>query len=169
MYKHRGDVPKIKEGWVGKAKGLLQVIWERGFIDTNNLASSTLTGRKNLLGNMDVSLSLRHLMAIGPDFLNEEGMIEHIGAKLGVKVMLDNVCRRKSFQLSAFESSQKRARQYLSAYHAIDSGQVSAQIQQDCSKYGPVGLKKLLAKFRTHRYAIDDFDFKLLMNPDQKS
>jgi hypothetical protein len=77
-----------------------------------------------------------------------------------------------SAQVNSVERIQKfakRAWQYLNAYHAIDSGQVSAQIQQDCSKYGPVGLKKLLAKFRTHRYAIDDFDFKLLMNPDQKS
>ncbi len=28
---------KILEGWQGKVKGLLQVLWERGFIDPNNL------------------------------------------------------------------------------------------------------------------------------------
>ena len=61
--------------------------------------------------------------------------------------------------------ARRGARQYLVAYHAIDSGQVSAGIQQDCSKYGPVGLEKLLGKFRTHRCAMD-FDFKFVMNPD---
>ena len=59
----------------------------------------------------------------------------------------------------------KRARQYLLAYHAIDSGQVSAEVQQECSKYGPVALEKLLREFRTHRCAMD-FDFKFVMNPD---
>ena len=43
-------VPKIKEGWVGKAKGLLQVLWERGYIETSKLSSYTLTGRKDELG-----------------------------------------------------------------------------------------------------------------------
>ena len=61
----------------------------------------------------------------------------------------------------------KRARQYLLAYHAIDSGQVSAEVQQECSKYGPVALEKLLREFRTHR-CVMDFDFKFVMNPDQK-
>ena len=35
---------KILEGWQGKAKGLLQVLWERGFIDPNNLDRYTLNG-----------------------------------------------------------------------------------------------------------------------------
>ena len=26
-----------KEDWMGKPKGLLQILWERGFIDKNNL------------------------------------------------------------------------------------------------------------------------------------
>ena len=76
----------------GKAKGLLQVLWERGFIYTSKVSSYTLTRRKNELGNVDVSLSLKHLMAMCPDFLYEEGMMEHIGAKLGVKVMLTPKC-----------------------------------------------------------------------------
>jgi hypothetical protein len=37
---------------------------------------------------VDLSLSLRQIMAMCPDFLNEEGMIEHVGAKLDVEVML---------------------------------------------------------------------------------
>ena len=44
----------------------------------------------------------------------------------------------------------KRARHYLLAYHALDSGQVSAKILQDYAKYGPVGMEKLLGNFNTH-------------------
>jgi hypothetical protein len=201
------EVPKIKEGWVGKAKGLLQVLWERGFIDTNKLSSYTLTGRKDELGNVDLCFSLRHLMAMCPDFLNEEGMMEHVGSKLGVEVMLTPKCHAEiagegveymwacskgayrnltlkekkgkenfiagvrhclSSQVISVQRIRKfarRARQYLLAYHAIDSGQCSAKVQQECSKYGPVALEKLVGKFKTHRCAMD-FDFKFVMNPD---
>ena len=38
-----------KEGWMGKPKGLLQILWERGFIDEQNLNLYTLKGRKNQL------------------------------------------------------------------------------------------------------------------------
>jgi hypothetical protein len=89
---NRSHTPKIKEGWLGKAKGLLQVLWERGFIETNKLSSYTLTGKKNEFGIVDESLSLRHLMSMCPDFLNEEGMMEHIGKRLGVEVMLTPKC-----------------------------------------------------------------------------
>jgi hypothetical protein len=82
---NRGDTPKIKEGWLGKPKGLLQVLWERGFVDTNKLSSYTLTGKKNEFGIVDESLSLRHLMSMCPDFLNEEGMMEHIGKNSELK------------------------------------------------------------------------------------
>jgi hypothetical protein len=201
------EVPKIKEGWVGKAKGLLQVLWERGFIDTNKLSSYTLTGRKDALGNVDLSFSLLHLMELCPDFLNEEGMMQHVGTKLGVEVMLTPKCHAEmagegveymwacskgayrnltlkekkgkenfmtgvrhclSAQVISVQRIRKfarRARQYLIAYHAIDSGQVSAEIQQDCSKYGPVALEKLLREFKTHR-CVMDFDSKFVMNPD---
>jgi hypothetical protein len=86
---------KIKEGWVGKAKGLLQVLWERGFIDMNKLSSYVLTGRNNELGNVDMNMNLRHLMTMCPDFLNEQGMMEHVGATLGVEVMLTPKCHAK--------------------------------------------------------------------------
>jgi hypothetical protein len=76
------EEPKVKEGWVGKSKGLLQVLWERGFINTNNLSRFTLTRRKNELGNVDMSMSLCHIIALCPDFLNEQGMMEHIGTNL---------------------------------------------------------------------------------------
>jgi hypothetical protein len=72
---------------------------------------------------------------------------------------------RQVISVERIRKFARRARQYLVAYHAIDSGQVSAEIQQDCSKYGPVGLEKLLGKFRNHRCAMD-FDFKFVMNPD---
>ena len=37
-----------KEGWMGKPKGLLQVLWERGFIDQGNIVLYLLKGTPTL-------------------------------------------------------------------------------------------------------------------------
>jgi hypothetical protein len=56
----------------------------------------------------------------------------------------------------------RRARQYLMAYHAIDSGQVDEQTQHDCKMYGPVAVDKVIQNFKTHRSALN-FDYKFIM------
>jgi hypothetical protein len=74
---------------------LLQVLWERGLIDGNNLKQYSLTGEKDdLLGTVDNSTrSLRHIMGMCHDFMNEEGMLQHIANKsIGVKVLLTPKC-----------------------------------------------------------------------------
>jgi isochorismate hydrolase len=68
-------VGKIKEGWEGKAKGLLQVLWERGLLDASELKRYSLTGKKDDLGTVDNSTRLRHIMGMCDDFINEEGML----------------------------------------------------------------------------------------------
>ena len=35
----------IEEGWLGKPKGLLQVLWERGWIDKNKVNEYSLKGK----------------------------------------------------------------------------------------------------------------------------
>ena len=40
------DVEVVEEGWLGKPKGLLQVLLERGWIDENKLSEYTLKGKK---------------------------------------------------------------------------------------------------------------------------
>jgi hypothetical protein len=57
--------PVVQEGWAYKSKGLLQILWERGFIDSiNNDATSfyTVEGRKDAMGNKIPGTSLRELM-----------------------------------------------------------------------------------------------------------
>jgi len=55
----------------------------------------------------------------------------------------------------------RRARQYLIAYHVVDSGNVDNETRQDCVKYGPVALERLIVAFKTHRCAFD-FDYKFI-------
>ena len=86
------NVEKVREGWQGKSKGLLQVLWERGLIDGDNLNNYALTGKKDELGTVDNSTSLRHIMGMCTDFLNEEGMLQHVAKGLGVKILLTPKC-----------------------------------------------------------------------------
>lgn len=71
---------KVK-GWMGKPKGLLQVLWERGFIDTtkNNGNWKTyysLNGTKNARNNLIKGTSLKQLMAECLDFIEEESLLQ---------------------------------------------------------------------------------------------
>jgi len=195
---------KKREGWEGKPKGLQQVLWERGLIDGKKLKKYTLDG-KTANGILDWSTSLRHIMGCCTDFLNEEGMMQHVGRNLGVTVLLTPKCHAeiagegieylwacsKGFYRSLplkekkgkdkFKASvirclsaevlgttrirkfARRARRYLLAYHALDSGALDAERTAECCKYGPVAIDKLIHSFKTHRCAMD-FDYKFIMN-----
>jgi hypothetical protein len=39
-------VDKTQLGWEGPLKGLLQILWEHGWIDENNLGRYTISGKK---------------------------------------------------------------------------------------------------------------------------
>ena len=64
------DKLQIIPGWEGKPKGLLQVLWERGFVAEATLEKYTLDGRKDAItGDIDLQFSLRHLMSECSDLL----------------------------------------------------------------------------------------------------
>ena len=41
------EVDLVEEGWLGKPKGLLQVLWERGWVDERKLSEYSLNGQKH--------------------------------------------------------------------------------------------------------------------------
>ena len=87
------EVTKINEGWEERQRVCYRYLWERGFIDGNNLKKYSLTGKKDKFGIVDSNTSLTNLMSLCPNFMNEEGIMEHIGAKkLGVEVILTPKC-----------------------------------------------------------------------------
>ncbi len=84
-----GEYEEIKEGWVGKPKGLLQVCWERGLLNPtvpNIDKAYTINGWKNCLGIQDNDYSLKHLLGECLDFEEEEAMLQAMGCSLGVLV-----------------------------------------------------------------------------------
>ena len=82
------EIAGVEEGWVGKPKGMLQILWERGFIDPEktNKADYTLSGKKDAYGNIILQTSLKHLMSLQIDFIEEETLLQYHGRLLGIKI-----------------------------------------------------------------------------------
>ena len=78
---------KIIEGWVGKPKGLLQVLWERGWIDEQRLDEYRLLA-KDEEGEIIEELSLTVLMESCLDFANEKCRLEDLVNSYGMSVIM---------------------------------------------------------------------------------
>ena len=70
------------------------MFWEIGFIDESNIEKYKLTGKNDDFGIVDNSTSLRHMMTMCSLRLpsHEQGMMEFIGQKVGVEVILTPKC-----------------------------------------------------------------------------
>jgi len=86
------EEPKIIEGWINKPKGKLQILWERGWIDVDNLNKYTNDGRVDAFGILDKSFSLHHLMLNCKDFIEEESMLQWMGRQMGVMIDRTPIC-----------------------------------------------------------------------------
>ena len=85
-------IQKIEEGWVGKAKGMLQILYERGMIDRDKVGhprsmSYSKMGKKadftnGQLNSKGQKNSLHHLLSKCTDFSNEKSDLEHLCADL---------------------------------------------------------------------------------------
>ena len=73
---------RIIEGWEGKAKGLLQVLWERGWIDESQLEMYT---KRN---DNDPKFSLSALMESCLDFATEITQLQCVAKKYDFEVIL---------------------------------------------------------------------------------
>ena len=81
--------PIVKEGWCGKPKGMLQVLFERGHIDPtipNPYEHYTVDGKKDAFGNVIETTCLRQLIENQPDFIEEETLLQYHGRLLGAIV-----------------------------------------------------------------------------------
>jgi hypothetical protein len=85
---------KILEGWEGKLKGLLQVLWERGWINNKNKAyhNYNILGKKNEYSLLMPVTSLKSLMAGCMDFEEEETMLQYMVTEMGAGVVRSLKC-----------------------------------------------------------------------------
>lgn len=80
---------KMIYGWEGKGKGLLQIAYERGWIDIATFRKGSYQVMKyDDEGNLVPELSLRHLLANCTDFLSEQSQLEYVCESLGVRALI---------------------------------------------------------------------------------
>jgi hypothetical protein len=84
--------PVIKEGWMGKPKGILQILIERGLIDKTNLCAYSLDGKKGVDGNLIPGSSLKEILANCDDFQNEITQLELTAADLKIHILRSPKC-----------------------------------------------------------------------------
>jgi hypothetical protein len=81
------DMQEIIKGWEGQPKGMLQVLWERGFVDGSQSEKHyTIEGRKDQVGNIDPETSVKMMMQRQMDFIEEETLLQYHGRQLGVVI-----------------------------------------------------------------------------------
>ncbi len=89
---------QMKLGWARKGKGLLQVLWEHGWID-----ESKISHYKKIVtydaGFIVKEFSLAHILETCTDFANEKTQLEFVCRSLGTEALITTkypcrVCRR---------------------------------------------------------------------------
>lgn len=90
----RRELTRIKEGWIYKPKGMTQIAYERGLIDTNNLHLYTKDGHRDEDRKiLDKEFSLHDIIASCTDFAEEKTLLqtnsEQIGKKRNMSVLID--------------------------------------------------------------------------------
>jgi hypothetical protein len=78
---------KISTGWKGKSKGMLQVLWERGFIDESKLKQYKVKVLDDT-GTIIPELSLGHMIENCYDFQNEVSQLEHVCHQIGAQALI---------------------------------------------------------------------------------
>ena len=72
-------MPEITEGWEGKPKGMLQILFEQGFINPERMTEYSVDGRNDVFGNLVTDTSLRYLMEQLSNFQDEETLLQYHG------------------------------------------------------------------------------------------
>jgi len=72
---------KIIEGWEGKPKGMLQLLWERGFLNISLPTAEVWKaypekGRKDEYGDLEEGTSLKEMVGNLTDFVNEKTLLQ---------------------------------------------------------------------------------------------
>jgi hypothetical protein len=83
---------KVIEGWQWKAKGLMQILWERGLINDCNLEKYTMNGRQDVFGVLILDTLLMYLMGNCEEFEEEESLLPANGHEMGVLVDITPKC-----------------------------------------------------------------------------
>ena len=144
----------IKEGWVGTPKGALQILYERGFIDKENLKKYTMDGKKDLDGTIITNTSLKQMLECLPDFMEQETVLQFYARQLGVMIDRTPKCHPEvageGIEYGWGTSKEWYRRQPLSQKKGKDSFIVLVKRSLSREVLGITTMRKCAAKARRY-------------------
>jgi hypothetical protein len=78
---------QMKPGWAGKGKGLLQILWEHGWIDEYKISEYKKIVTDDA-GFIVKEFSLAHMLETCTDFANEKTQLEFVCQSLGMEALI---------------------------------------------------------------------------------
>ena len=78
---------RVSPRYLGRGKGYVQVLWERGFIDVKRMKDYVIR-KEDSDGVLVPELSLMNMMKSCSDFASEVSQLEHVAESLGAKVII---------------------------------------------------------------------------------
>mmetsp|Transcript_73807 Transcript_73807/g.213587 ORF Transcript_73807/g.213587 Transcript_73807/m.213587 type:complete len:685 (+) Transcript_73807:660-2714(+) len=163
---------KVDEGWVGKAKGMFQVLWERGWIDEARWKDYRLVARDPDDDDRIIeSLSLKFLMESCHDFQNEITQLQTVASSYGVRVEMTPKYHAEIAGCGieySWGAAKSRYRQIpIQAYYYLEVMRQGEGTQPD-DQLSLSTIEKVQKDFKVHRSAIDfdrSFCSTLVNNP----
>lgn len=151
-------IPKIVQGWLGKPKGLLQILWETGWVDGNEYKGAALyeyynkEGKKDAAGNLIPGTNLVAILQERHDFKNELTMMEYVGKRCGLIVKMSPKCHCEI----AGESIEVvwgigKVRLRRIPHSDRDTAEKFRALVEDMWSKDKIGYNQLRGAFRTHR------------------
>lgn len=158
MVPHYDEIPKVEKGWVGQPKGLLQILFETGWVDGKKYTGKdlykaySLGGKKDAKGDVIPGTNLLELMEKRDDFANEMTMMQWVGSKCGITVVMSPKCHceiaGESIEM-VWGIGKVRQRQVpLSARKDLES--FRGLVRKIWSRES-IGRRELRGSFRMHR------------------
>jgi aminoglycoside phosphotransferase family enzyme len=78
------EIQKVVAGRRRRQKGLLQSLWEHGWIDPARLNDYSIEGKTDAMGVKQVNTNLKYLMENCRDFIEKESLLQSNGQKMGI-------------------------------------------------------------------------------------
>ena len=138
----------VVEGWVGKPKGIKQVLWERGLLDPQVTYASKI---KKDDPNYEEKVEYSTVLADCADFLNEKTSLK--ADCLSTK----DEPKKGGLTTEMVRKFSRRARQYILAYFYIEH-EMKENVEEGLHE---INIEQIKKEFKTHRSAID-FDEKFI-------
>ena len=82
------SIRRLKQSYVGTGKGILQTLWERGFVDVTKMKEYKAIAKDRVTKKEIPHFSLLSMLKSQPDFATEVSQLKYVAQSLGTRVII---------------------------------------------------------------------------------